>query len=156
VKELGYVVKGIGSTSAGLEVIAETIRSWGTSTPSVVDGSGLSSSNSATCDFFIELLQRNQESFPSLLAIAGQSGTLKNLFLNSPVEDRLAAKTGTLTGVKALVGFLPLDTEEDVQFSLLINASGIDNQSAYRPIWNSLAEALHRARAIPRPEQLIP
>lgn len=156
VKELGFVNKGVGSTSAGLEVIAETVKAWGSTAPVVVDGSGLSSSNSATCDFFVDLLNRNKESFPSLLAIAGQTGTLKNSFIGSPVEDRLAGKTGTLTGVKALVGYLPLESEEDVQFSLLMNASGIDNQSSYRSIWNALGDALHRARAIPRPEQLIP
>jgi serine-type D-Ala-D-Ala carboxypeptidase/endopeptidase (penicillin-binding protein 4) len=156
VKELGFVKKGVGSTSAGIEVIAETIKTWGSPPPVVVDGSGLSSANSATCDFFLDVLNRNKESFPSLLAIAGQSGTLKNAFIDSPVEDRLAAKTGTLTGVKALVGYLPLDSEDDVQFSLLMNASGIDNQSSYRSIWNALGDALHRARAVPRPEQLTP
>jgi serine-type D-Ala-D-Ala carboxypeptidase/endopeptidase (penicillin-binding protein 4) len=156
VKEMGYVKKGVGSTQAGLEVMNETIKTWGTSLPAVVDGSGLSSSNSATCDFFVDLLNRNKDSFPSLLAVAGQSGTLKNTFIDSPVEDRLAGKTGTLTGVKALVGYLPLESEEDVQFSLLMNASGIDNQSSYRPIWNALGDALNRARAVPRPEQLTP
>lgn len=156
VKELGFVKKGIGSTSAGLEVINETVKTWGTAVPTVVDGSGLSSANSATCDFFMGILDRNKETFPSLLAIAGQTGTLKTSFNDSPVEDRLVAKTGTLTGVKALVGYLPLDSEEDVKFSLVMNASGIDNQSSYRPIWNALGEALNRARATPRPEQLTP
>jgi D-alanyl-D-alanine carboxypeptidase len=102
------------------------------------------------------LLDRNKELFPNLLAVAGSTGTLENAFNDSPVENRLVGKTGTLTGVKALVGYLPLESEEDVQFSLLMNASGVDNQSVYRPIWNSLGEALHRARAVPRPDQLAP
>jgi D-alanyl-D-alanine carboxypeptidase/D-alanyl-D-alanine-endopeptidase (penicillin-binding protein 4) len=156
VKELGYAKKGIGSTSAGLEVIAETVRAWNGAVPVVVDGSGLSSSNSSTCDFFMQVLDRNKEVFPNLLAVAGSTGTLENAFNDTSVENRLVGKTGTLTGVKALVGYLPLESEEDVQFSLLINAAGADNQSAYRPIWNSLGEALNRARAIPRPDQLAP
>lgn len=156
VKELGYAKKGIGSTSAGLEVIAETVRAWNGAVPIVVDGSGLSSSNSSTCDFFMQVLDRNKEVFPNLLAVAGSTGTLENAFKDTSVENRLVGKTGTLTGVKALVGYLPLESEEDVQFSLLINAAGADNQSAYRPIWNSLGEALNRARAIPRPDQLAP
>lgn len=156
VKELGYVKKGIGSTTAGLEVIADTVKTWNSALPTVVDGSGLSSSNSSTCDFFMLLLDRNKELFPNLLAVAGSTGTLENAFNDSPVENRLVGKTGTLTGVKALVGYLPLESEEDVQFSLLMNASGVDNQSVYRPIWNSLGEALHRARAVPRPDQLAP
>ncbi len=156
VKELGYVKKGIGSTSAGLEVVAETVKTWAVGDPVSVDGSGLSSANSSTCDFFMGILDRNKETFPSLLAVAGKTGTLKTSFIDSPVEDRLVAKTGTLTGVKALVGYLPLDAEEDVKFSLLMNASGIDNQSSYRPIWNALGDALNRARSTPRPEQLSP
>jgi D-alanyl-D-alanine carboxypeptidase/D-alanyl-D-alanine-endopeptidase (penicillin-binding protein 4) len=104
----------------------------------------------------MQVLDRNKEVFPNLLAVAGSTGTLENAFNDTSVENRLVGKTGTLTGVKALVGYLPLESEEDVQFSLLINAAGADNQSAYRPIWNSLGEALNRARAIPRPDQLAP
>lgn len=157
VKELGYVKKGNGSTASGLEVIAETVAQWGlTTTPSIVDGSGLSSSNSMTCDDFISVLEKNKEIFPGLLAVAGVSGTLKTSFVDSSVEGRLAAKTGTLTGVKSLVGYLPLEEEDDVQFALMMNSSGIDNPNSFRPIWNALADALNRARAIPRPEQLAP
>lgn len=157
VKELGYVKKGSGSTASGLEVIAETVKQWGLPTqPSIVDGSGLSSSNSMTCDDFVVVLEKNKETFPELLAIAGVSGTLKTSFVDSSVDGRLAAKTGTLTGVKSLVGYLPLEEEDDVQFALMMNSSGIDNPNSFRPIWNSLADALNRARAIPRPEQLAP
>lgn len=157
IKELGFTQSGSGSTASGLEVVSKTIKNWGlASQPNVVDGSGLSSSNSTSCDFYVELLERQKETLPSLLAIAGGSGTLESLFTQSPVKDRLAAKTGTLTGVKALVGYLPLEEEEDIQFALILNASGIDNQSAYRPIWNNLAEALNTGRPTPRPEQLAP
>lgn len=157
VKELGYVKKGSGSTASGLEVISETVNKWGLTTPpSIVDGSGLSSSNSMTCDDFISILEKNKETFPTLLAIAGESGTLKTSFENSSVEGRLAGKTGTLTGVKSLVGYLPLEEEDDVHFALLMNSSGVDNPNTFRPIWNSLADALNRARATPRPEQLAP
>lgn len=157
IKELGFTQSGSGSTASGLEVVSQTLKNWGLkSQPTVVDGSGLSSSNSTSCDFYVELLERQKETLPTLLAIAGRSGTLENLFTQSPVKDRLAAKTGTLTGVKALVGYLPLDEEEDIQFALILNASGIDNQSSYRPIWNNLTEALNFGRPTPRPEQLAP
>jgi len=156
IKELGFVKKGTGTTAAGLEVISELVKTWGNGVISVVDGSGLSSSNLSTCDFYVDVLNRNKETFPSLLAVAGRTGTLNTSFNDSPVRGRLVAKTGTLTGVKALVGYLPLDDEEDVQFSLLINASNADSQSNYGPIWISFAEALNRARAVPRPDQLSP
>lgn len=157
VKELGFAKKGTGTTQSGLEVISETIKQWNTtSTATVVDGSGLSSTNASTCDFFIYVLEKYKDVFPSLLSVAGESGTLATTFVNSPVEGRLVGKTGTLTGVKSLVGYLPLDEEDDVQFSLLMNSSGIDNANSFRPIWNSLAEALSRARSTPRPDDLAP
>ena len=157
VKELGFAKKGTGTTQSGLEVISETIKQWkATSTATVVDGSGLSSTNASTCDFFIYVLEKYKDVFPSLLSVAGESGTLATTFVNSPVEGRLVGKTGTLTGVKSLVGYLPLDEEDDVQFSLLMNSSGIDNANSFRPIWNSLAEALNRARSTPRPDDLAP
>lgn len=157
VKELGFVKKGTGTTAAGLEVIAETVKQWNLPfQPVVVDGSGLSSSNSLNCDTFATLLEKNKEIFPSLLAIAGESGTLKTTFTDTAVEGRLVAKTGTLTGVKSLVGYLPLEEEDDVHFALMMNSSGIDNPNSFRPIWNSLAEALNRARSSPRPEELAP
>lgn len=156
VKEMGYVKKGIGSTSKGLEVVLETIRTWSIGTSVVVDGSGLSKSNSSSCDFFIGLLERNKEVFPNLLAIAGSTGTLENFFNDSSVEERLVGKTGTLTGVKSLVGYLPLESEDDVQFALLLNGSGVENQSVFQPIWKSLGEALNSARTVPRPDQLAP
>lgn len=156
-KEMGFAKKGSGTTQSGLEVVAETIGQWELgNTPTIVDGSGLSSSNSLTCDVFSFLLDTYKDVLPSLMSVAGMTGTLKTFFVDSPVEGRMVAKTGTLTGVKSLVGYLPLDDEEDVQFSLLMNSSGIDNPNSFRPIWNSLAEALNRASATPRPEDLIP
>jgi hypothetical protein len=99
---------------------------------------------------------RESKTMPALMAVAGLSGTIREAFDPSPVKGRLVGKTGTLNGVKALVGYLPLVGEEPVVFSLVLNQTGIDNQSAYRPIWNALGEALNRARATPKAEQLAP
>lgn len=156
-KEIGLAKKGTGSTAAGIEVVNETLATWNlSSVPIVGDGSGLSRVNAFSCDNFIDILNRQRESFPSLLAVAGESGTLADAFEDTPADGIMAAKTGTLSGVKSLVGYQRLENEEDVVFALVMNAAGIDNQRAYRPIWNSLADALGRARAVPRPEQLAP
>jgi D-alanyl-D-alanine carboxypeptidase len=104
----------------------------------------------------MSLLQREEKTLPGLMAVAGVSGTIRDAFDPSPVKGRLVGKTGTLNGVKALVGYLPLDGEEPVVYSLLLHQVGIDNMSAYRPIWNALGDALNKARATPRPDQLVP
>ena len=156
-KEIGLVAKKSGSTAAGLQAVQDLLAKWGLSNSVVMnDGSGLSAANKISCNVFAQLLIREKSVLPQLLAVAGVSGTIRDAFDNSPVKGRLVGKTGTLNGVKALAGYLPLETERPVVFSLLLNKSGIDNQSAYRPIWNALADALHKAKATPQSDQLAP
>lgn len=156
-KEIGYVAKKSGSTAAGLQVVQETLSKWGLQgAVTMNDGSGLSSSNKISCVVFSRLLKRESAVLPPLLAVAGVSGTIRDAFDSSPVKGRLVGKTGTLNGVKALVGYLPLESERPVIFSLLLNKTGIDNKTAYRPIWNALAEALNKAKATPQSDQLAP
>ncbi|MFN5839855.1 MAG: D-alanyl-D-alanine carboxypeptidase/D-alanyl-D-alanine-endopeptidase, partial [Acidimicrobiaceae bacterium] len=156
-KEIGFAQSKLGTTAAGIAVVQEFITKWKLpTTATVADGSGLSSNNRMSCANFMTLLKSNEEILPQLLPVAGQTGTLRSVFEDSPVKNRLVGKTGTLTGVKALVGYLPLEGNSPVRFALLMNASGIDNQGSYRPIWNSLGSALNRARAVPTPDQLAP
>ena len=93
---------------------------------------------------------------PGLMAIAGETGTIRDTFDGTAVAGKLRGKTGTLNGVKALVGYLPVTNSDPVIFSMLMNKSGIDNQSSYRPIWYSLAEVLNKASVSPSMEQLTP
>lgn len=156
-KELGFVKTGVGSTAAGLAVVNETLKKWKIDNGVVVtDGSGLSGSNLIPCDTFMSVLDRFSDVLPPLLAVAGTTGTLSNIFVTHAVQGRLLGKTGTLSGVKTLVGYLPIEGGEPIVFSLLMNRSTIDNQGAYRPIWNALGDALDRAKATPSTEQLSP
>ena len=93
---------------------------------------------------------------PNVMAIGGETGTIRDTFDGTAVAGKLRAKTGTLNGVKALVGYLPVTNSDPVIFSLLMNKTGIDNQGSYRPIWYSLADALNKASASPSMEQLTP
>ncbi len=74
-----------------------------------VDGSGLSRRNATTPATIAALLksmraQPEYEQFYQSLPTAGVSGTLRNLFVNTPIQGLVHAKTGTLTGVRALSG----------------------------------------------------
>lgn len=155
-KELGYKKRKQGTTAAGLAVVMSVLQRWGIKDVTMFDGSGLSSGNKTSCNTFMTLLDRLSDVLPGLLAIAGTSGTLSNAFVDSPMRGRIVGKTGTLSGVKSLVGYVPLTGSDPLRFALLMNTPGIDNQSAYRPIWNTLADALSRAKATPRPDQLTP
>jgi D-alanyl-D-alanine carboxypeptidase/D-alanyl-D-alanine-endopeptidase (penicillin-binding protein 4) len=156
-KEIGFASKGIGSTAAGLAAAKDQLAKWKLDKEVLLfDGSGLASDGRISCDVFMSLLNSFSASMPGLMAIAGETGTIRDTFDGTPVAGKLRAKTGTLNGVKALVGYLPVTNSDPVIFSMLMNKSGIDNQSTYRPIWYSLADVLNKASASPSVEQLTP
>lgn len=155
-KEIGYASKKIGTTASGLEVVQKTLSEWKLDGLTIADGSGLASTNKITCGTLQTILKKDAEILPPLLAIAGQTGTIREVFQDSSAKGRLVAKTGTLNGVKSLAGYLTIENTEPVVFSLILNGVGMDNQSSYRPYWNSLAEVMLRAKSSPSPEQLLP
>jgi len=98
--------------------------------------------------------------------VAGVSGTMTDVFVDTDVEGRLRAKTGTLgnppfnadpPAVKSLSGYLPIDEGSTVTFALILNGTGpLNDQSVYRPIWNELADALASYPSGPSPSDLAP
>jgi D-alanyl-D-alanine carboxypeptidase/D-alanyl-D-alanine-endopeptidase (penicillin-binding protein 4) len=53
------------------------------------------------------------------LPIAGRDGTLTNRMRDPPLLERVIAKTGTLSGVRTLSGYLTTTRGERVVFSIL-------------------------------------
>jgi D-alanyl-D-alanine carboxypeptidase/D-alanyl-D-alanine-endopeptidase (penicillin-binding protein 4) len=89
------------------------LRSQGLPMQGVIirDGSGLDRSNRLTSRFLAALLLRMDQhpygrDYIGSLSIAGQRGTLRNLFIGTSLQGRLFAKTGTLSGVRAISGVL--------------------------------------------------
>ncbi|MCX7621208.1 MAG: D-alanyl-D-alanine carboxypeptidase/D-alanyl-D-alanine-endopeptidase [Acidimicrobiales bacterium] len=139
-KELGLQAVGEGSTSAGTEVIrantiAEGLPEHGLS---IVDGSGLDRGNRLTCDLLVALL--DHEGSDSLLAqglaVAGRSGTLRTRFRGSPAEGRVRAKTGTLSDVHALAGYVDASDGTQLTFAVILNGQ----IAADRPIEDEIAQ----------------
>ncbi|MBJ7369659.1 MAG: D-alanyl-D-alanine carboxypeptidase, partial [Ilumatobacteraceae bacterium] len=145
------------STAAGLAAAKDQLAKWKLDKDVLLfDGSGLASDGRIPCDVFMSLLNTFSTSMPGLMAIAGETGTIRDTFDGTAVAGKLRGKTGTLNGVKALVGYLPVANSDPVIFSMLMNKTGIDNQGSYRPIWYSLADVLNRASGSPSVEQLTP
>jgi D-alanyl-D-alanine carboxypeptidase/D-alanyl-D-alanine-endopeptidase (penicillin-binding protein 4) len=146
VKEIGLVGRGAGTRVDGLTVIANKISEWGLPGAGValLDASGLDRGNLLTCRLLTELLQRDgREGLVTTgMALAGKTGTLRDVFLTGPGSGTMRAKTGTLNGVKSLSGVMPLDEGRASYFSLVMNGSGVSTVNFYRPIWNNLASAL--------------
>jgi D-alanyl-D-alanine carboxypeptidase/D-alanyl-D-alanine-endopeptidase (penicillin-binding protein 4) len=169
VKELGRTDTSVGNREAGLEVIRRQLVDWGVNVDSVVlaDGSGLSLDNRITCAALAAVVERYDSDSPigKGLPVAGQTGTLSDVFVDHPVAGRLTGKTGTLNNppfnvdppaVKALAGYLPVEGGGEVEYVLILNGPTISDQSEYRPIWNRLADTLNSYPAGPAPALLGP
>jgi D-alanyl-D-alanine carboxypeptidase/D-alanyl-D-alanine-endopeptidase (penicillin-binding protein 4) len=150
-KELGFVGSGEGSRFAGLVVVDSVLRGWGIPLDGVrlLDGSGLSPANEITCAALLAVLQRSQgTSLATGLPIAGQSGTLRDEFVDTEVTGRLFAKTGTLgnppsdeppLAAKALAGYVSGGNGSTIEFALIINAEEVPDDS-YQLFWALFAE----------------
>ena len=145
-KEIGLTKLSKGTRVAGAQVVQTTLQELGYATEGlvIVDGSGLDRGNRATCALLTSILERDGGFgvLGNALAVAGQTGTLRELLADTTASERLRAKTGTLTGAKALSGYVLYAPEKAAVFALILNGSGVSNQGEYRPIWNSLANSL--------------
>ena len=98
------------------------------STYQLIDGSGLSRRNLVSPKSLGQLLiSINQaptlQVYRDSLAVSGQSGTLKNRFQDSEITNHFTGKTGTLTGISALSGYLEPKTFPELVVTILVNQS---------------------------------
>ncbi len=133
VKAIGHQVTGHGSWTAGLPVIARYLRTLGVDTSQVeqTDGSGLGHSNYTTATQLSNVLRAIQRKpwfpvFYDAIPIAGQpdplvGGTLRSRMAGTPAAGNVHAKTGTLTGVSALSGYVTSSGGERLIFSIVFN-----------------------------------
>ena len=75
----------------------------------MVDGAGLARKNLITPAALVDVLQIMARSpqadvFRESLAVAGQSGTLRNRWLDTPVEGQLSGKSGAISRNFAQIG----------------------------------------------------
>jgi len=146
-KEIGFRARGNGSRASGISVVEERMRAWGIDLTQfvIVDGSGLSRENKITCAAFLQVLERfsTNDDIVKRLPLAGTSGTLVGYFGGTELQGKLLAKTGSLTGVKGLVGFLQTPSGSMIRIVLLLEGAGVSEEDSFRPIWEKfLADAL--------------
>lgn len=112
-----------------IEVMKETLQRWGIVPGSYIprDGSGLSRYDYVTAGMLTSLLTylwadpAHAAPFQAALPVAGISGTLAQRLTGTPAEGRVRAKTGTLSNVRALSGYLTTLNGETIVFSILVN-----------------------------------
>lgn len=130
-KTLGVVYEGTGSWSAGLEVErAYLTDSVGIDSLafSLRDASGLSAQNLLAPEAIVALLGHARAQpwagvYRSAMAQPGlDESTLENRLV--PLAGRLFAKTGTISNVATLSGYLVRDDGREILFSIMANSSG--------------------------------
>lgn len=159
-KEIGLVKKGSGTRESGIAVVQELIQQWGfdASQLTMKDGAGLERGNLISCDLLSAVLDK-VGAFGELgqgLAVAGRTGTLIDVFVGTPAEGKLLGKTGTLSGAKALSGFVPYAPSEATTFVMILNGPAVANQTYYRPLWYELGEILVDYTGRPTPLEIAP
>jgi D-alanyl-D-alanine carboxypeptidase/D-alanyl-D-alanine-endopeptidase (penicillin-binding protein 4) len=124
------LAKNQTTANAGLQILKTTLTELGIEPTSyiLVDGSGLSRKNLISPEALVQLLQVMDKSsqakvFRASLPVAGVSGSLKNRFQNTSAEGIVQAKTGTMTGVVSLSGYINVPNYEPLVFSILVNQS---------------------------------
>ena len=93
----------------------------------LVDGSGVSHYNVVSAELIVKILKYVFNQKPELyeilynsFPIAGVDGTLEYRMKNTSAEKNVHAKTGTLSGVSTLSGYLTTKNNHTIAFSILM------------------------------------
>ncbi len=128
-KAAGASMSGIGTTAAGRAAILSALRRWNLDERSLVlaDGSGLSRYNYVTAALLTDILERmytdpkHREAFSASLAVAGRDGTVSTRLRRTRAEGNATVKTGSISNVRSLSGYLRTRDGEMLAFSILAN-----------------------------------
>lgn len=153
VKTLGAETAGPpGSWDSGLAAERSFLASEvGVDTTAVrlADGSGVSRYNLVTAGQIVAVLRYMagcQDLFPAFrdaLPIAGVDGTLEERMVGTPAEAVARAKTGSLSGVTTLSGYVPAADGERLAFSVLMEFF-TGSTDARRALQDSIVVELRR------------
>jgi D-alanyl-D-alanine carboxypeptidase/D-alanyl-D-alanine-endopeptidase (penicillin-binding protein 4) len=147
-KQLGRQFGKAGSWPEGLEVerrfLIDSVKIDSTQF-SLSDGSGLSSSNLISPLAFTQLLRYMRRhpryaTFAAGLPQAGLVGSLRNRFLGTPLAGRVRAKTGSISRVLTLAGYIELDRGRTLTFSVEANHHAVPSRALLATIDSVVVE----------------
>jgi serine-type D-Ala-D-Ala carboxypeptidase/endopeptidase (penicillin-binding protein 4) len=127
-KQLGLYNSKTGNTTAGC---AATEQYWSkrlnqTSPFFAADGSGLSRANALSAQTICEILahmktRTNGRTFSESLPLAGVEGTMANYFTQSVVKGKIRVKSGSMTRVRSLAGYMTTAKGTELCFAIIVN-----------------------------------
>jgi D-alanyl-D-alanine carboxypeptidase/D-alanyl-D-alanine-endopeptidase (penicillin-binding protein 4) len=116
------------------------------------DGSGLSRYDYVSAQSLTRLLTAlhthptHAAPFRATLPVAGISGTLASRMKATPAEGRVLAKTGTLSSVRSIAGYLTTAAGETITFAMLANNFQVPNAEIDAITDNALVRLVGFAR----------
>lgn len=129
VKYLGYAVNRKGTYESGTQVVKNYFEEIGVTAKGVnlYDGSGLSRLNTTTAnhmtDFLVKEYKVGADSsyFYRSLPVSGKYGTLRSYEFPSYMIGKINGKTGSMSRVKNMAGYMTTKSGKRVAFCVMIN-----------------------------------
>ena len=129
IRTMGKEVLGKGNWESGIIAVKRYLSSLGLDAESVTmhDGSGLSRMDLISPEAIVSLLRAmaiQEKLYPFYdfsLPVMGIDGTLSERLRGSGAAGNVHAKTGFLTGIRCLSGYLKTKDDELLAFSLMMN-----------------------------------
>ena len=127
-RTLGLERAGVGTADSGRRVVERQFAAWKIPSDAFVvrDGSGLSRNDLISPEAIVSILEvmrhsPNFQVFYDALPIAGVDGTIRTRMRDTPAQGNLHAKTGTLSMVRSLSGYVRTADGRLLEFSMLCN-----------------------------------
>ena len=114
------------TNDAALEGLGTRLETWGIPSDAwqMVDGSGLSRRNTLAPETLLTVLRRMYDPawtspWMTGLPVAGRDGTLAGRMRETPAEDNLRAKTGTMSNIRSLADYVRTLDGEALAFAII-------------------------------------
>ncbi|GAB5465570.1 MAG: D-alanyl-D-alanine carboxypeptidase/D-alanyl-D-alanine-endopeptidase [Candidatus Kapaibacteriales bacterium] len=127
-KTIAREKSGLGSFENGIDVVQKELSKSGLNPNNyvMVDGSGLSRNNLLSPIDVTKLLSwliksKYRNNFLNSLAKPGEEGTLSNRLEGTIAKNRLKAKTGSLSNVSNIAGYVETESGEKLVFCIMVN-----------------------------------
>jgi D-alanyl-D-alanine carboxypeptidase/D-alanyl-D-alanine-endopeptidase (penicillin-binding protein 4) len=151
-KTIGLEGTGVGSGDSSRAVIGRQLAEWGVPAREAVihDGSGLSRQDYVTPRTLVRVLDamRRSPEFDALqaaLPVAGVSGTLASRMRGTPAQGNAHAKTGSMTAVRSLSGYVTSANGHLIEFTIIGN-NFVAPSSAVARVQDAIVSYLAGAR----------
>ena len=114
------------TNDAALEGLGMRLAAWGIPPDAwqIIDGSGLSRRNAVAPETLVAVLQRMYDPsgaspWMTGLPVAGLDGTLAGRMKGTPAEGNVRAKTGTMSNIRTLAGYVRTRDGEVLAFAIM-------------------------------------